>query len=171
MEDIAKEMEISRASLYSYFENKEEIFRSLSSSLHEDSLGKAEICLKRAVGQNRRPADLANRICAALMARFSPFQEVVTQSAHGSEIYDENNRLCGDLVVDSQRRFLAMLISAMKTAVRDGEVDLKAAGLTAKLAAELLHLSTVGLKQGSADVAVFEKRLRIFVKVFFSGLR
>lgn len=31
MEDIAKETDVSRASLYSYFENKEEIFRSRSS--------------------------------------------------------------------------------------------------------------------------------------------
>ena len=42
MQDIAKETGVSRASLYSYFENKEEIFRSLSAKLHEDSLANAE---------------------------------------------------------------------------------------------------------------------------------
>ena len=42
MEDIARELGISRASLYSYFENKDEIFRSVSLHLHEEALAAAE---------------------------------------------------------------------------------------------------------------------------------
>ena len=173
MEDIAKETGISRASIYSHFENKEEIFRSLSASLHEETLGNAESCLclkgESPVGGGQSP--LAERVEEALVARFGPFQEVVTQSAHGSEIYDENNRLCGDLVTDSHQRFQSILATAMKAASRAGEIDLKAAGLSASGVAELIHLGAVGLKQGAPDVATFTKRLHGFIQVFFAGLR
>jgi AcrR family transcriptional regulator len=171
MADIAKETGISRASLYSHFENKEEIFRSLSASLHEDTLGNAEICLKGESSLGGDPTDLPARVEEALMARLGPFQEVVTQSEHGSEIYDENNRLCGDLVLDSHQRFQAMLSSEMKSAVRTGEIDLKGSGISASAVAEIIHLSAVGLKQRAPDVATFKKRLHGFVQIFFAGLR
>lgn len=166
MEDIAKEAGTSRASLYSHFENKEEIFRCLSAELHDRSLGEAERHLKGATS-----ADLASRVEAALIARLAPFQEVLTQSAHGSEIYDESNRLCGDLVLDSSERFRGMLTAALSAAARAGEIDLRAAGLTASAAAELIHLGAAGLKQGAPDVATLERRVRGFVRVFLAGLR
>lgn len=168
MEDIAKETGVSRASLYSSFENKEEIFRSLAAQLHEQSLAAAE---RRLAGDGSSGLEIADRVEMALLARISPFLAVVAQSAHGSEINDENNRLCGDLVLASSERFRAMLTTALATAARAGEVDLKTAGLTAPAAAELILLATAGLKQGASDVATVEKRVRSFVKVFFAGLR
>lgn len=171
MQDIAKGTGISRASLYSYFENKEEIFRCLSASLHEQTLGDAESLLKGTPSRADEHADLAARVEAALLARLGPFHEVVTQSAHGSEISDENNQLCGDLVRESKERFRGMLASALKAAARAGEIDLKTVGLTAAAAAELLHLGAAGLKQGAHDAGTFQKRLHSFVRVFFAGLR
>ena len=167
MEDIAKETGVSRASLYGCFENKEEIFRCLSAQLHDRSLADAECHLK---GSASPGLDFASRVSAALLARLAPFLEVVAQSAHGSEIYDENNRLCGDLVLASSEHFLGMLTTAMNAAVRAGEIDLKAAGLTAPAAAELIHLGAAGLKQGARDVPTVEKRVQSFVSVFFAGL-
>ena len=171
MEDIAKETGVSRASLYSYFENKEEIFRCLSASLHEETLGNAESHLKGVSDLAGAQTHLVSRVETALLARFGPFQEVLTQSAHGGEIYDENSRLCGDLALNSSARFRGMLASALKSAARMGEIDLKTAGLTASATAELIHLCAAGLKQGAPDVAAFENRLHGFVQVFFAGLR
>jgi len=170
MEDIAKETGISRASLYSYFENKEEIFRSLSTSLHEKTLGEAESHLKSPDSQSGAPPRVTARIEAALIARLGPFHEILTQSAHGSEIADENNQRCGDLVRDSQRRFQTMLTSTLKAAAREGEINLKRAGLNAATAAELIHLGAVGLKRGASDTADLEKKLRHFTRVFIGGL-
>ena len=42
MDDISKRMGISRASLYSYFDNKDEIFRNVSLSIHERALSRAQ---------------------------------------------------------------------------------------------------------------------------------
>lgn len=166
MADIAKETGVSRASLYSYFENKEEIFRSLSAALQERSLAGAEAHLK----DDASGRSLASRVEEAVLARFAPFYEVVSASAHGSEINDENNRLCGELVLSSSERFVAMLTRALAAAARAGEIDLQGAGLTAPAAAELIHLGAAGMKQRAADVATVEKRVRRFVRVFFAGL-
>ena len=168
MEDIAKETGVSRASLYSYFDNKEEIFRGLSAQLHERSLVDAEGHL---LGDAALAGNLAARFQAALLARIAPFLEVVAKSAHGAEIYDENNRLCGDLVLASSERFRTMLTSALSAAARAGEIDLKGAGLTAAAAAELIQLGAAGLKQGASDVQTVDRRLHGFVKVFFAGLQ
>ena len=167
MEDIARETGVSRASLYSYFDNKEEIFRCLAAKLHEQSLADAESQLKPGAAG---ASSLAASVEAALLARLRPFQEVVSESAHGAEIYDESSRLCGDLVVESAERFITMLSTALSAAARAGEIDLKAAGLTARSAAELVHLSSAGLKQGASDVSTIERRVKSFVRVFFAGL-
>ena len=166
MADIAKETGFSRASLYSYFENKEVIFRSLSATMHEQSLATAESSLKDA-GSGR---PIAFCVEEAILGRFGSFHEVVSQSAHGAEIYDENNRLCGELVVSSSERFRGMLTKALSAATRAGEIDLRGVGLTAPAAAELIHLSAAGLKQHAPDVETLEKRVRSFVRVFFAGL-
>jgi hypothetical protein len=139
----------------------------LSAKLHERSLADVERHLK---GDASVGSDLSSRVQAALLARLAPFQEVVAQSAHGSEIYDENNRLCGDLVLASSERFIAMLTTVLTAAARAGEIDLKAAGLTAPATAELIHLGAAGMKQRAPDVATVEKRVRGFVRVFFAGL-
>ena len=170
MEDIAKETGISRASLYSHFENKEEIFRSLSASLHEKALGEAESHLKDTARRSGALTPLSARIEAALMAKLGPFHAILTKSEHGSEIADENSQRCGDLVRDSQRRFQAMLTSTLKAAAREGEINLKGAGLSASTAAELIHLGATGLKRGASDTAELEKKLRNFTRVFIGGL-
>jgi AcrR family transcriptional regulator len=166
MEDIAKETGVSRASLYSHFENKEEIFRNLSIALHEEALGNAERILKDETGRK----SLEERVEGALAAKVGRMHELVAESPHGSEIMDENSRLCGDVVSSSAARFQELLASAIKGGARAGEIDLKAAGLTPSAAAELIRLAAAGLKHGAEDPKAFRGRLRKFVRVFFAGL-
>jgi AcrR family transcriptional regulator len=166
MEDIAKETGVSRASLYSHFENKEEIFRSLSIALHEAALGSAESILKEDQGTE----NLEERVGGALVAKIGQMHALLVESPHGGEIMDESNRLCGDVVSSSAERFQVMLTSALKSAARAGEIDLKTAGLTASTAAELIRLAAAGFKQGSQDTQTFRLRLRKFLQIFFAGL-
>jgi AcrR family transcriptional regulator len=92
MHDIATALGISRASLYSYFENNDGIFRCVSISIHESALDEAKRCLGLAA------LDLTSRIEAALLARYLPFHQEVIESAHGAELYDEHGRLCIHIV-------------------------------------------------------------------------
>lgn len=163
MEDLAREAGVSRPSLYLHFRNKEEIFRSLSESLHEASLAAAERALKS-------DAPLAERVRVALETKVVRLLEIVHQSPHGAELLDESNRLCGDLAVASEERLQGLLTRAFRSAARSGEIDLRGAGLSAAAAAELIRLAAYGLKSPGSDPEGFRERLARLVRVFFAGL-
>jgi AcrR family transcriptional regulator len=165
MEDIAQAAGISRASIYSYFQNKDDIFRNVSIQLHDQAERMAEASLARSDN------DIAARIEGALIARHGPFQKVATESAYGTEIYDEHHRLCRDIVSDAHNKFLKLLTGALKNAASNKEIDLKSAGLGAKAAAELINFAASGLKQGAKDLASFEQRIKHFVQLFVRGCR
>jgi AcrR family transcriptional regulator len=162
MEDIAKAAGISRASIYSYFQNKDDIFRHVSIHLHTQAEQRAQISLDSS-------ATLATRIEGALLARHGPFQKVATESTYGTEIYDEHHRLCSDIVISANNQFLKLLTGTLKSATQSNEIDLKSAGLTATAAAELINFSASGLKQGAKDLPSFERRVKNFVHVFLKG--
>ena len=63
MEDIAKAAGISRASIYSYFQNKDDIFRSVSIQWHDHAEQMAQASLANS------DASIAERIEGALLAR------------------------------------------------------------------------------------------------------
>lgn len=165
MEDIAKAAGISRASIYSYFQNKDDIFRSVSIQWHDHAEQMAQASLANS------DASIAERIEGALLARHGPFQKIATESTYGTEIYDEHHRLCSDIVADAHSKFLTLLASALKSAVRDQEIDLKSAGLSADAAAELVNFAASGLKQGARDLPSFEQRIKNFVQLFVRGCR
>lgn len=165
MEDIAKAAGISRASIYSYFQNKDDIFRNVSIQWHDHAEQMAQASLANS------DASIAERIEGALLARHGPFQKIATESTYGTEIYDEHHRLCSDIVADAHSKFLTLLASALKSAVRDQEIDLKSAGLSADAAAELVNFAASGLKQGARDLPSFERRIKNFVQLFVRGCR
>ena len=165
MEDIAKAAGISRASIYSYFQNKDDIFRNVSIQWHDHAEQMAQASLANS------DASIAERIEGALLARHGPFQKIATESTYGTEIYDEHHRLCSDIVADAHSKFLTLLTSALKSAVRDQEIDLKTAGLSADAAAELVNFAASGLKQGARDLPSFERRIKNFVQLFVRGCR
>ena len=170
MDDIAKRMGVSRASLYSYFENKDDIFRSVSLAIHHRALSRAQHHLINQPAEVKNTPPFAVRIENALLARHGPFQKAVTGSPHGDELFDEYSRLCGDIVQESHARFQALLANALNTASRAGVIDLKAAGVTGKGLAEVLNLGAAGLKHGAPDILTFQRRLKTFVNLLISGL-
>ena len=62
MHDIAQKAEVSRASLYSYFKNKDEIFRSVSIGVHERLLVDVD-----AVLSGGDSADLGERVFSGVV--------------------------------------------------------------------------------------------------------
>lgn len=163
LEDIAGAIGISRTSLYSYFPNKDAIFRAVSQEVHERALTEAKYVLS---GRE----DVEPRIEAALLARHAPFHEMQATSPHGLELHDEYSRLCGDIVTDSQTRFEAMLVGAIKRAARSGSIDLKRAGVGSTEIASTLNLSSAGQKRGAKNPEEFAKRINCLVRITFAGL-
>jgi AcrR family transcriptional regulator len=164
MEDIASEAGLSRTALYLQFRNKEEIFRELAIRLHEECLGGAEAALNG-------DAPLQDRLHAAVEAKTLKMIEIIQASPHGSELMDEKNRLCGDLALDSERRFQQMLSRAFRAADEWGEIELRAPGLTAAETAELFARAVDGLKSAEISTDAYRKRVASFAKLFVAGLR
>ena len=166
MDDIARGSGISRPSLYSHFENKDEIFRCVSISIHENALEEAHDLLNECT-----ETTLIDRVTGALLARHGPFQTAIVSYQHGAELHDEYSRLCGDIVTQSHQRFETMLASALRKASRLGEIDLKNGGHTASAVAELLNLAAAGLKRGAMDSKRFENRVMRLTRLAITGLQ
>jgi AcrR family transcriptional regulator len=163
MEDIASEAGLSRAALYLQFRNKEEIFRELATDLHEESLSQAEAALGA-------DGPLVKRLRAAVEAKTLRMIEIGHHSPHGGELTDEKNRLCGDLAIDSERRFQRMLTRAFERADEAGDIDLRASGLSAPETAELFARAVDGLKSADLSTDAYRRRVASFAKLFVAGL-
>ena len=166
MEDIARELGISRASLYSYFDNKDEIFRSVSLHLHEEALTAAE----KSLAGEWSNANVSEKLVGALLARHLRFHEEQFQSSHANELQDEYSRLCGDVVIQSNMTVQMLLSRALKLVSRDNLVDLSSRNLETEQVAELLNMGVAGLKRCADKPGVFESRVDQFVKIFMRGL-
>jgi AcrR family transcriptional regulator len=164
MEDIASEAALSRAALYLQFRNKEDIFRELATNLHEEALSQAQAAL--GTGDL-----LSGRLRAAVEAKTLRMIEIGHYSPHGSELTDEKNRLCGDLALDSERRFQRMLTGAFKRAHDLGDIDLVPSGLSASETAELFARAVDGLNSTAISTDAYRKRVASFAKLFVAGLR
>lgn len=163
MEDIAGEAGVSRGALYLQFRNKEEIFKSLARQLQDDALARAATALQS-------DAPLAERIRAAIEAKSLKLVEITLGSPHGAELMDETNRLCSDLVCDTERVFTDQLARLLRRAAQSGEIDLAALDVNASEASQLLLRAVKGLKGPGVTVDDYRKGLAKLVRVFVAGL-
>jgi AcrR family transcriptional regulator len=163
MEDIAAEAGVARASLYSQFQNKEEIFRGLAADLHASALAGAETALAG-------DGTLVERLIAAAEAKSIRFIEIAYGSPHGNELLDESNRLCGGLAAETEAQFRKLIARELRSASQAGEIALASAGVTATEAAELLTRAMSGLKGPGLTLADYRKRLAALLRVMLAGL-
>lgn len=167
MEDIARQTGISRASLYSYFDNKEAIFRGLSEALYEESIAKASVELHR--GRGSTP--VATRVHRSLCGFYGRLYQMLESTPHGADIIEAGSRLSADIVQTYYERIEKLLAAELVFSSDAGEIDLKGAGVSAKAAAEMIRLSSGGLKQGSKSFTEYQRKLSKFLPLLFSGFR
>ncbi len=116
IDDIAREAEIAKGTVYLSFKSKEEIFRALCESLIE----RTEAAVKVA-RETSGPID--ERLVAMLEAKFGFLFETVYRSAHAAELMDSKNRLSADLFAQSGRRYMKILREMLGEAIRAGELE------------------------------------------------
>ena len=165
LQDIAEHAGVSRSTIYSYFKNKDQIFRSVSITIHEEGLREATALLKDPFF-----ADVANAISEALYARHGRFLTLVLESAKGAEMEDEHNRLCGDVVVNTQKKFNDQLVRFINMAEAEKRICLSNQGLSAVRVVSLLNLSVVGCKRGCENSNEYKERIVDLVTLFVDGL-
>lgn len=166
MRQIAEQAGMSRALIYQYFADKEDVFRAMAASLHEHTL----LSARQAIAQHRA---VEARLFAALEARMLWFYRRLQTSRHGMELLTEGHRLTRDLIENAVTRFLQILASVLREAEAAGEIALERSSLTPRGAAELLVFSAAGLSLPPDGVTPEEYavRLRRLVEIFVRGLR
>lgn len=168
MEGIARRAHLSRATLYTHWRSKDELFRALVTQLHEDQ---QHAMSEAAEALADRP--FQERLVAVLEARFLRWVELTSASDHAVELYDVHGRQCGDIARASQARSEELLTDLVADAVRTGELDLVASGLSAAEAAAALFDAGHGAKgedPAAATPEEFRRRLRRIVALVTHGL-
>jgi AcrR family transcriptional regulator len=163
MEDIAEEAGISRAGLYLECPNKEEIFVAAARALHEQALAAA-------AGALEREGPLGERLLAAVLGKNLRFVELVYGSLHGAELMDEKSRLCGELAVESERRFRELLARAFRRAASAGEIELARVGLSAAELATTFAQASTGLKGRGISADTYRDSAAALVRVFLASI-
>ena len=164
IEAIALESGVARPTVYAHFASKEEVFRTIVSELHDEYLQAMQDAVKPT-------APVADRLYAALAARFVPFVEITASSPHGEELLDENSRVCGDITRSSRERSLRLLEELLIEADAGGEICLAAANVNATSAATMFYDAARGAKEDAGvTVQAYRRQLRRLVVVLARGL-
>jgi len=163
IDDIAREAEIAKGTVYLSFKSKEEIFRALCESLIE----RTEAAVKVA-RETSGPID--ERLVAMLEAKFGFLFETVYRSAHAAELMDSKNRLSADLFAQSERRYMKILREMLGEAIRAGEIAPSRMQLDADDLAEMLVAASHGIERNATSPARYHRRLREIVRVIVAGL-
>lgn len=167
IESIARRADVSRATVYAHWSNKEELFRALVSRLHQEHLSAMQV-----VADDPK-LDIETRIAKLLRAQFLQFVELTSNSPYAAELYDRHGTLCGDVARDAQQQAEKILVTAVKRAAKAGEIDLAASGLTVTQLAGVLTDCAHGAKgedPANATPAEFTTRLGHSVRAIISGV-
>lgn len=163
MDDIARTAGISRAALYLIFQNKEDIFKTLSEQLYENAINRASSALAT-------EGVFSERLIAAFEGRDLELFELVNNSPHGAELVDINHAIAADIVQVAEKRFETILIEAIQQAQHQGEIDLSQVGIGAGQCATLLIGCTYGLKKCSSNITEYQQQLKHFISIFTKAL-
>lgn len=163
IDDIAREAEIAKGTVYLSFKSKEEIFRALSESLC------ARVMNEAAQGAALE-APLELRLAAMLEAKYGLYFELVQRSPHAAELMDSKNRLSADVFTASERKYAKMLREVIEAAQRSGEIDPARAGLDSAATADLLMSSATGIEKTATAPAIFHRRLRDLARLMAAAL-
>lgn len=163
IDDIAREAEIAKGTVYLSFKSKEEIFRGLSRSLIQRM--DADVEVARAAG-----GSIEERLVAALEAKFGFLFETVFRSAHAAELMDSKNRLSADLFAQSGRRYMKVLREMIEEATRNGELAPSRLDLGAGDLAQMLVAAAHGIESNATSRAQYHRMLREIVRVIVAGV-
>lgn len=162
LNDIADEAGLSRPTLYSYFKNKEAILRAVSQGFYDATLCNVE-------AEFTREVDIQTRLVDGFWAWSEPFMGILFGSPHGAELIGANSAMASDISAEAHSKFHALLVTQIKKAKSEGDIDLKPVQLSINQAAELLILSLNGLSSGDADEQTYKKRLAALVRLFLTA--
>jgi AcrR family transcriptional regulator len=157
MELVAREANVAKGTLYSYFKNKDELFLAVCARM-------ARILRDAVQAALLQPnAALDARLVDAVIAKHRPVFTLVRGSAHAAELFSYTHSMAGEIFAELDAAILDMLRAAM---VEDPEL-----APNAKQLARALYFGSADLASRSDTTADMESELGAFGAIHLAGVR
>ena len=157
MELVAREANVAKATLYSYFKNKDALYLAVCARMARILRGAVEQALLKP------DAALDARLVDAVIAKQRPIFSLVRGSPHAAELFSYTHSLAGEIFAELDLAILAMLRAAMLT---DAEL-----APTATQLARALYFGSGELARRCADATGMEVELGAFAAAQLAGVR
>ncbi len=154
---LAREANVAKATLYSYFKNKDELFLAVCARMARLLRGAVEQALMKS------DAPLDARLADAVIAKHRPIFALVRGSAHAAELFSHTHGMAGEIFADLDTAILERLRAAM---AEDPELS-----PNAKPLARALYFGTADLANRSETAAEMEVELNAFAATHLAGAR
>jgi AcrR family transcriptional regulator len=155
MTDIANEAGLSRTILYKHYDSRENAFRALSTRVNQG--------VRRAVVEAAKTeGDYVARLQAVVAARISWAFEALQLSAHGRDLIDAKNEICGATGASTDAEFSKLLAKIISGS---GKTKVPPA-----IAADIIVRCLPGLIAEETSEAAARDKVAQFIRVFAAGL-
>jgi len=155
MELVAREANVAKATLYSFFKNKDELFIAVSARMANILLNAVQEALADPA------ASLQDRLTEAVLAKQRLIFTLVRGSPHAAELFSYTHALAGDVFADMDHD---ILLSLSETLATNPRLAPNAAQL-----ARALYFGSADLSRRCEAWDAAEKELRAFVSVHLAG--
>jgi len=157
MELVAREANVAKATLYSYFKNKDELFLAVCARMAR--------LLRSAVEQALMKADapLDARLADAVIAKHRLIFVLVRGSTHAAELFSYTHSMAGEIFADLDLKIVEMLSAAM--------AEDPALSPRAKQIARALYFGSGNLANRCETAAEMEVELNAFAVTHLAGVR
>ena len=153
IEDVAREAEVAKGTVYLYFASKEELFASLASEM----CGAALAGVRESLAAS---GPLTRRLAAALDAKIGYFHRLLAGSPHAAELLDSKAAVAERSFEALERDFHALLDRALADARVGGDVRARAQLLDLILAAAYGTARQAELR-GESSPEAYRARLQL----------
>jgi AcrR family transcriptional regulator len=157
MELVAREANVAKATLYSYFKNKDDLYVAVCARMAKILKDSVEQALLKA----DRPLD--ERLVDGVIAKHRPVFTLVRASPHAAELLSFTHSMAGQIFASLDLEMLDMFRSAM---AEDPEL-----GRNAEQLARALYFGSAPLASRSETTAQMETEVSSFARAYLAGAR
>jgi AcrR family transcriptional regulator len=157
MELVAREANVAKATLYSYFKNKDDLYVAVCARMAKILKGSVEQALMKI----DRPLD--ERLADAIVAKHRPVFTLVRASPHAAELLSFTHSMAGEIFANLDLEMLDMFRAAL---ANDPEL-----GRVAEQVARALYFGSAPLAGRSETTAQMEAEVSAFARAYLTGAR
>jgi AcrR family transcriptional regulator len=157
MELVAREANVAKATLYSYFKNKDELYVAVCARMARILRGSVEQALMKP------DTSLDERLAEAVIAKHRPVFTLVRSSPHAAELLSYTHSMDVKIFANLDVEMLDMFRAAMAD---DPEL-----GRNAEQLARALYFGSAPLANRSETTAQMEQEVGAFARAYIAGAR